>query len=471
MADSWYDRLSGALRGPSAEEIKSYLVSRGMDEAQAAAIAERQAPRLEGKMERGQAIYGTAASMMAPGAALAAGRSMLPAAGRILSPITSRLPSALDARIALNNAERYLPSFMQRQFTGPINASGRAMPVRNPTTGRMEPPPFGYSTAQKAGAAGTAGAVAGLAALDNSGRQPVYEPMGTTPMGDYTGMTEGGGGLPGGPRGAQAAEGRSYRGSPFEETNVSYRPTPPRRPAAPRPVARPRDIGTNVPASRAMWDAYNTSMQDEGGGRGELFAAADKAAMEEARLNRLYKEPVETRAEGGAVDRAMRLAKQKAAPCHTGIIHMAVGGRTDHIPMNVLSNSYVLPADIVSGLGEGNTLAGSKILDQMFKMGPFGVSVSQTRANPRFPQPPSRTGQYQPPKYEARGGDVGETEESHSPVEIIAAGGEYVVPPKVVAELGGGDMDRGHEYLDNFVKFVRHETAKTLKNLPGPRKD
>jgi hypothetical protein len=214
-------------------------------------------------------------------------------------------------------------------------------------------------------------------------------------------------------------------------------------------------------------------MMDEGGGRAELLRRADLAKMEEDRLNREYKGP-EMRAEGGAVDRAMRLAHKKASPCHTGIIHMAVGGRTDHIPMNVLSNSYVLPADIVSGLGEGNTLAGSKILDQMFKMGPFGVSIPNARANPRFPQAPSRTGQYQPPKYEARGGDVGEAEEeveSHGPVEIIAAGGEYVVPPKVVKELGGGDMDRGHEYLDNFVKFVRAETAKTLKNLPGPRKD
>ena len=177
----------------------------------------------------------------------------------------------------------------------------------------------------------------------------------------------------------------------------------------------------------------------------------------------------EGRAEGGAVDRANRLAKSKAAPCHTGIINMAVGGRTDHLPMNVLSNSYVLPADIVSGLGEGNTLAGSKILDQMFNMGPFGTKIPTGGGSPRFPQHQrTATEQMEPPKYSARGGTI---RKDHTPVQIIAAGGEYVVPPEVVEKLGEGDMDAGHEYLDNFVKFVRHETAKTLKNLPGPRKD
>jgi hypothetical protein len=175
-------------------------------------------------------------------------------------------------------------------------------------------------------------------------------------------------------------------------------------------------------------------------------------------------------ASGGTVDRAMKVAKHKATPCHSGIINMAVGGRTDHIPMNVLEGSYVLPADIVSGLGEGNTLAGTKIIDQMFGSGPFGVKTPGFRASPHIPSPNYQyrpTSPYEPTQFQARGGRTN----AKRPVPIIAAGGEYVVHPDVVARLGNGDMDKGHEYLDNFVKYVRQETAKTLNKLPPPRKN
>jgi hypothetical protein len=177
----------------------------------------------------------------------------------------------------------------------------------------------------------------------------------------------------------------------------------------------------------------------------------------------------EGRASGGAIHQADKVAKEKATPCHSGIINMAVGGRTDHIPMHVLEGSYVLPADIVSGLGEGNTLAGSKILDNMFRSGPYGQKIPEARANPKFPaappvQSPGTTTTSMP---RAAGG----RSMNSKPVPIVAAGGEYVVHPDVVTQLGKGDMNSGHEYLDNFVKYVRAQTAKTLQNLPGPRKD
>lgn len=55
---------------------------------------------------------------------------------------------------------------------------------------------------------------------------------------------------------------------------------------------------------------------------------------------------------------------------HAGPIHSHVAGRTDHLPMHVKSGSYVLPADIVSGFGEGNTNAGFKIAKSIFSQ-PF----------------------------------------------------------------------------------------------------
>jgi hypothetical protein len=56
-------------------------------------------------------------------------------------------------------------------------------------------------------------------------------------------------------------------------------------------------------------------------------------------------------------------------------------------------------------------------------------------------------------------------------VPIVAAGGEYVIPPEDVVHIGGGDMDHGHKVLDAFVKKMRQKTIKTLQGLPGPKKD
>ena len=127
---------------------------------------------------------------------------------------------------------------------------------------------------------------------------------------------------------------------------------------------------------------------------------------------------------------------------HTGPIHSPVAGRTDHLPMHVPAGSYVIPADVVSGFGEGNTMAGFKRLNRTF--GPNGGA-------PRF----------------AAGGaaDVGEA----SP--IVAAGGEYVIHPHIITILGGGDINKGHTVLDDFVKSGRKQIVNTMKNLPGPKTD
>lgn len=129
------------------------------------------------------------------------------------------------------------------------------------------------------------------------------------------------------------------------------------------------------------------------------------------------------RAEGGASDKI-----------HVGPIHSNVAGRTDHLPINVPSGSYVIPADIISAMGEGNTMAGFKYANDV-----FGIQQN----NPE-----------------------------HEPVEIVAAGGEYVITPENVANrIGGGDVDAGHKNLDDFVKDYRAQTIKTLSKLPGPKRD
>ena len=121
---------------------------------------------------------------------------------------------------------------------------------------------------------------------------------------------------------------------------------------------------------------------------------------------------------------------------HVGPIHSPVSGRTDHLPMHVMSGSYVIPADIISAMGEGNTMSGFKQMNWMLK---------------DAPQPPNQL-------------PIGD-------VPIVAAGGEYVITPDQVKWAGDNDLDMGHTVLDDFVVQQRAKTVKTLKNLPGPKKN
>jgi hypothetical protein len=337
------------------------------------------------------------------------------------------------------------------------------------------------------------------------------------------------------------------------------------------------------------------------------------------------------------VDAALRTARAHGGKVHKGAIHSSVAGRTDHLPMHVASGSYVIPADIISAMGEGNSMAGFKVAKSIFgrhtrditKGTPYGESgmpyskaeggrlgyydggASGTKSAPspassptvfrndpaptqggggngrsdsynanqaaaaRYAQidnqrygdaipanlqtylpggsnaawgsaPPTgramengagspRTGLFSglfgggggnqssgvstapaagnagPAAPDNRswlnknaaligtivagpvGGLIGtglhKNKEGQSGfsrlgdklgmadggategVPIVAAGGEYVIPPEDVVHIGGGDLDHGHKILDSFVKKMRQKTIKTLQNLPGPKKD
>lgn len=125
-----------------------------------------------------------------------------------------------------------------------------------------------------------------------------------------------------------------------------------------------------------------------------------------------------------------------------GFLKTAGHGRTDNIPVNVPNGAYVLPADILSGLGQGNTLAGVKTMDRVL----------------------------QPIMRHVQGGE-------RKRVPIIAAGGEFIIHPDVVAwvpvyfgDAKTPNLKKGHDMLDRFVKYTRAETHKTLGKLPGPAK-
>lgn len=133
-------------------------------------------------------------------------------------------------------------------------------------------------------------------------------------------------------------------------------------------------------------------------------------------------------------DAAIAAAMKPVGGVHKGPILTSGPGRTDNVDMNVAADSFVIPADIVSALGQGNTAAGMKVLDGM-----FGPHENGRKA----------------------GGAV-------KSVPIVAAGGEYVMSPEQVLRVGDGDAKRGHAILDKFVKSQRAKTIKTLRKLPGP---
>lgn len=327
-----------------------------------------------------------------------------------------------------------------------------------------------------------------------------------------------------------------------------------------------------------------------------------------------------------------RGGKSEKKKTHSGPIHSSVAGRTDHLPMHVASGSYVIPADIISALGEGNSMAGFKVAKNIFSApGPYGQSTdsmpygasglpygvpapkkaSGGKASSPPPARPSNLGggggggKYTGLKDMFDGGGAGrsgskfeggmfsnvlnsigvkplgggydsfrdrfdgggpgqsgdrfeggllsgalntlgvkplgynDTPAAGTPalqstpysapapapapepasmvshaarneagavpftlqgimgvdkqrlqdssqsvplggfarggstdaVPIVAAGGEYVIPPEDVMHLGGGNLDHGHKILDAFVKKMREKTIKTLQGLPGPKKD
>ena len=159
---------------------------------------------------------------------------------------------------------------------------------------------------------------------------------------------------------------------------------------------------------------------------------------------------------------------------HVGPIHSPVAGRTDHLPMNVPSGSYVIPADIIGAMGEGNTMAGFKIAKRMFSSKPYmdhgATPYGAGNAPYNSPKAPYNASGM---PYSNSAGPYGSklATGGTAPVEIVAAGGEYVIDPDDVTRIGGGDIDHGHEILDHFVTGYRKKTIDTLKKLPGPKRD
>jgi hypothetical protein len=146
----------------------------------------------------------------------------------------------------------------------------------------------------------------------------------------------------------------------------------------------------------------------------------------------------------------------------TGPLHGVSTGRADHLPINVPGGSYVLPADHVSALGQGNSQAGMAILNHMFgHQGPYGMgqdlAIKAGRGAPAAPRMPRLSA-------------GGVSHDHGQPVPINASHGEFVIPPEIVMQIGNGDLKHGHDELDKWVLASRAKHIKTLRKLPPPAK-
>lgn len=115
-----------------------------------------------------------------------------------------------------------------------------------------------------------------------------------------------------------------------------------------------------------------------------------------------------------------------------GLVAGPTPGRADALDVEVPNGAYILPADVVSAMGDGNTEAGAEAWKQILPAA-------------------------HPTAY-ASGGTV----------PIMISNGEIVVSPDQVAALGRGDISMGHRILDQAVKKVRADHIEKLKSLPPP---
>lgn len=226
------------------------------------------------------------------------------------------------------------------------------------------------------------------------------------------------------------------------------------------------DHGTHYDGAEALGVPYNTkarldASRNESGdlevGSGD-GVPAEVAARYASGGNRLM------RREGGGFPHATKphlFHSNLRHHLHVGPIHSSVHGRTDHLPMHVPSGSYVLPADVVSAHGEGNTTAGFKVMRRLFGGSPYGGSGGPYGQG---------DGPYGEALQNSRGGRAVDGGEDRG-VPIVAAGGEYVLSPAQVRAVGAGDAEKGCKVLDEFVKRSRAQNIKTLQKLPGPAKD
>lgn len=116
----------------------------------------------------------------------------------------------------------------------------------------------------------------------------------------------------------------------------------------------------------------------------------------------------------------------RARMVNGGAIRGNTAGRGDAHAVDVPEGSYVIPADVVAALGEGNTEAGMHQLDAIH-------------------------------------GGYGDGRGVSGRVPIMISDGEFLLSPQAVTNMGGADA------IDRWVVQTRQQYARQLMELPAPR--
>lgn len=157
---------------------------------------------------------------------------------------------------------------------------------------------------------------------------------------------------------------------------------------------------------------------------------------------------------------------------HSGLIGGVGGGRTDRTPLSVPSGAHVVPADAVSGLGQGASHNGAALWAAAIRGGPWGVPVPATHGGHGPPSAPHAAAQQT--QTMAEGGEAR--------TSILAASGEVVVAPEDVeaigerairdgrAKRGESAADVGHRLIDEAIDRVRKFNISWLRAAPPPKK-
>lgn len=165
---------------------------------------------------------------------------------------------------------------------------------------------------------------------------------------------------------------------------------------------------------------------------------------------------------------------ERAEERGSGMLTGSTMGRSDRLMATAPSGSYILPADVVAGLGEGNSLAGARVIDEMLHSNPYGIQGSKTRSRQppeaRAPMPREDDGEGQ--QFAAKGGGlrasgVKDGSEGEN-VPVALSHGEYQVSPEHVRMIGHGNLKAGHAILDSWVMKMRAHQIEKLKKLKPP---
>jgi hypothetical protein len=157
----------------------------------------------------------------------------------------------------------------------------------------------------------------------------------------------------------------------------------------------------------------------------------------------------------------------------SGFLHGATPGRADQIKTQAPPGAYVMPADVIAGLGEGNSLSGARIMQSILASGPYGTPLPRAGRGSGAPRPPSvasAEGRLKSggtiPIFNPQGRAGGGANTGSTPVDL--SDGEYVISPEDCERFGQGDRTRGHRFLDKWVIHLRKKHIAKLKSLPGP---